>query len=449
MTKSLKSFLLLLALTLLSAHSLRAQSLFSQVSLDRKEAFVGQPIQVTISVYTSTWFTRGLSPQNLKVEGAFTAYFRPVSVSTTQNGKTYAGVKLIYNVFPYTDEDIEFPALDIEVETPAEGDFKGVKKVVKTEAQTIKIKPIPSKFSAAQWLVASDLTVAQNWKGSTRQMKVGEVLERSITRNAYGTVPELIPPVEWDSIPGVSLYPMRSEMANTNTETNISSRRVEKMRYLFEKEGTVTIPEQVFSWYNPARNQLYKRTLPAVEIEVIPNPDLGMLATVRDSLEINQQEMLEEEKADLPLTILGMSPKKFALVIALILLLAFVMILLLKRIFRIVQARRKTYLQSEAFYFSQVKKASKSGDRKAFIQALYGWIDHLELEEPSLASFVASYGNSELRKEVELLENQLREKRFSGISSFSNWDKARVRYSKRDTPIQDFWINPRLFKINN
>ena len=59
--------------------------LFSDVKLNQGSVYVGQPVKVTVLVYTSTWFTRGVDPGNIKVNGAFTVYFRSVSSSKQIN----------------------------------------------------------------------------------------------------------------------------------------------------------------------------------------------------------------------------------------------------------------------------------------------------------------------------------------------------------------------------
>ena len=234
-----------------------AQKLWTTVTMDRSSVYVGQPVQVTIAAYTSTWFTRGVDPGNIKVNGAFSVYFRPVSVSIVEKGQTYAGVELKYLVFPYRDEDVVFPSLDITVETPPDGGYKGVERTLKTEAKPISVKPIPPGFDADTWLVSTNLTVNESWSGDRSNVKVGDVLTRTISRSASGTVSELIPPVIWDSIPDVSLYPARSSVDNQRSRTAISASRTESVRYLFEKEGTVTFPEMVLTWYNPYQSKLY------------------------------------------------------------------------------------------------------------------------------------------------------------------------------------------------
>ena len=122
MRKIGKIILFLTGLTF--THSVSSQTVWSEVNLNKQAVYVGEPVEVSITVYTSTWFTRGIDPGNIKVNGAFTVYFRPVTTSFQRDGQNYAGVQLIYNVFPYSEKDIVFPSLDIAVETPPEGDYK-------------------------------------------------------------------------------------------------------------------------------------------------------------------------------------------------------------------------------------------------------------------------------------------------------------------------------------
>ncbi len=421
--------------------------LFSDVKLSQSSVYVGQPVEVTVSVYTSTWFTRGIDPGNIKVNGAFTVYFRSVSSSKQISGKTYAGVEMIFHVFPYDDEDILFPPLDIKVETPDEDGYKGIQRVVKTRERKINVKPVPPGTNKTEWLVASGMTVNDIWIGDKSKVKVGDVLERSICREIAGTVSELIPPIIWDSLSGVSLYPARSEVNNQKTRTAISASRTDGIRYLFEKEGDITIPEKVLTWWNPVHNKLYKRTLKGFTIDVLPNPDLGMLASVRDSLAVSissQDEAIDVKSA---ITIFGVSLKWF--IVGLISFLVFIYFLIkgIRSLRKIVNNRREQYHNSELFYFREFKKASKRQNPAGVVQALYRWIDQIQLEEPTLRYFAAKYGTNKLIREVKLLEQHINSNNIAALSfNFKAWTEARKNCLKaiihKEGSNSTLWINP-------
>ena len=192
--------------------------IFSRVNVNQASVYVGQPVEVTVSVFTSTWFTSGVDPGNIKVNGAFTIYFRSVSSTERINGKTYAGVNMIFNVFPYEDGNLVFPSLEINVETPDEGSSKSLRRLVKTASKNIAIKPVPPNYSLDDWMVSSGVSVSDMWSGDRGSVRVGDVLERSIVREVQGSVAELIPPITWDSVQGVSIYPSRADVKNNKNK---------------------------------------------------------------------------------------------------------------------------------------------------------------------------------------------------------------------------------------
>lgn len=438
----------LIILMLIFSNSLFAQKhLMSEVHINRGSVFVGQFVEVSVAVYTSTWFTKGVDPGNIKVNDAFTVYFRSLSTSRKVNGQTYAGVIMYFNVFPYTDKDIEFPSLSINIETPDLGGFEGIKHIVKTNPRTIKVKPIPPGFDKEKWLVTSNMTVKDNWQGDKTHVKVGDVLERRITRNVSGTVSELVPPIIWDTIPDVSMYPTRSLVENNKTKTSISAIRTDGVRYLFEKEGEIIIPEKVLTWWNPNQNKIYKRTLKELNITVLPNPGLDMLVSVRDSLAISISSLNKATDEKTTLRIFGFSVKQFALVLVGILLLFYLVIKGSEILIRHFKQRHEQYRNSELYYFRQFKKALDEKDKDSIVKVVYRWVDQLELREPSLQYFIENYGGNELKEEMKLFEQQMNSNKNTALSlHIKTWSVARKNYLKRRKRAaksnSDSWLNP-------
>jgi len=448
MKQSGNAILMLIGLVLVN--NVYSQNVWSEVSLNKSSVYVGEPVEVTITVYTSTWFTKGLDLGNIKVNGAFSVYFRPVSTSFSRDGKTYAGVQQIYHVFPYSEKDIVFPSLDITVESPPEGGFKGERQVVKTAEKPIRVQPTPGGFDQDQWLVTTDLSVADRWQGDLQNVKVGDVLVRRIDRTAQGTVAELIPPIKWDSIPGVSQYRARSNVENRKTTTTFSASRTETMRFLFEKEGEVTIPATVFNWYNPVEKQPYKRTLQEISITVKPNPDLGVLASVRDSLRVQQEEMLQESEEDQLFRLFGLSPKQLLGIILLTIIVTYALAHLVKWARIHLRERHEQYLRSEAYYFDRFKKLATKNDPNSTLNALYRWIDELHLHEPSLEYFARNYGSEELLNEVTELEKDAANPPSQIKINLHEWKKARQSYNHGEMKTKPSdsisWINPVSYK---
>lgn len=436
----------LLILLMVGFSSTAQKHLFSEVSARKSSVYVGEPVEVSITIYTSTWFTSGVRPGNIKVKDAFTIFFKSASLSKQINGKTYAAVQLIYNVFPYNDNDIVFPSLEFEVETPDSGGFKAVTRTVKTSSRNVKVKPIPAAFNKNEWLVTNNMTVTENWSGNRNEVKVGDVLERKITRNVANTVAELIPPIIWDSIPNVSLYPTRSNVKSNKTKTTISATRSDGINYLFEKEGEVVIPEKVLTWYNPRTKKLLKRTLKSVTIKVLPNPNLGMLESVRDSLQVSkpvESAGIEEEEAEN--TILGLTIKEFITALLILIVGGYLLFKIIKIVVKIRKEKRKAYLNSEKYFFDEFIKSINKGEVKNVVNHLYSWISQLNLIEPTASFFILKYGSKELIEDFKKVNESA-----SSIENIQfnkkHWIQSRKNFidmNAIDKPeISEDWVNP-------
>jgi len=421
----------------------------SEVSINRRSVYLGQPVEVSVGIFTPTWFTKGVNFGNIKVNGAFTIYFRSVSTSKKINGKNYAGVVAIYNVFPYDDEDLVFPSLEMVVETPDEGGFKGIKRSVKTKSTDIVVKAVPNGYNTNDWLVANNVSVNESWQGDLKTVKVGDVIQRSVYRKAYGTVSELIPPVFWDSIQGVSIYPSRSSINTEKTKTSISATRTESVRYLFEKEGTVTLPEITITWWNPNQNKLLKRSLKEKIIDVLPNPDLGMLETVKDSLNAGNQEISEASSDDEAIKIFGLSLKDFLIYLIVILICSYLIykflkwLLISKGLLAKWKQQRLEALASEQHFFKIFLKQVSNKNKKEAINAIYLWIDRLHLKEPTLAYFASTYGSDMF---ISNIRKTSLDQPFDPLVHVEEIKMARKKYLKTLNQISitksGDWINP-------
>ncbi|MEN8226137.1 MAG: hypothetical protein ABFS05_12340, partial [Bacteroidota bacterium] len=289
------------------------------------------------------------------------------------------------------------------------------------------------------------------WKGNTQHVKVGDVLERNISRTAGGTVAGLIPPIIWDTIPDVSIYPVGSSADDNKTRTSISATRTDGIRYLFEKEGDVIIPAIELKWWNAYHKKLYKRTLKEITINVQANPDLGMIESLRDSLAMLNARGAGTEEEEKPFY-QRLSKKQIVYLIILFI----VLIYFLRHIGRLksiinqtikyFEKRQEKYQQSEKYFFNKFIDAAKKKESPAISKALYLWIDFLSLEEPTITHFVSMFGNETVRKEAALFENMFEGEQTKISLTIKAWKQARQNYlADISTTANDnstSWINP-------
>lgn len=388
-----KSVILILLLASLSSNS---QNLISYVTVNPDNAYIGQPVELKVSVYTTTWFTSGIDVGNIKVDGALTVYFRSLSQSRSFSGKKYAGVEFFYNLFPTKEGKIVIPPLEILVESPKEGDYKGIKHTVKTKSKSITVKGVPLGYDPENWLVSRSLNVTEKWSNSLDNVKVGDVLQRTISRSANGTLTEFIPETKWDSVSGVSLYPKRPFTKTNKSKTGVSAQRSETINYLFEKEGKIIIPGIEYVYWNSSNKRFYKKQIDTITLNVSPNANLAMLESIKNSLQKEKNELIEEEEKDF--LILGLSPKTFFKYLLALIVGCYIFINLLKKAYRFFIAYRNKHLHSEKYAFSKVIETIKKNNFKSFVTNCNSWIIKLDIKESSWSSFLNNYGTQELNE---------------------------------------------------
>ncbi|TNJ42515.1 BatD family protein [Tamlana fucoidanivorans] len=436
MVKQLGFMFLLLVL----GTQLHAQSIISYATLNKKQAYIGEPVQLTVSVYTSTWFTSGVDVGNIQIDGALTVYFRSLSNSRTFNGKKYSGVSFYYNLFPNKTGELIIPSLSINVESPKPDNYKGIKHAVKTKPETLKVNDIPMGYDPNSWLVSNGLTVQQKWSTPLTKVKVGDVVQRTITRSAGGTLSEFIPSTAWDSIPGISIYPKRATVNTTKAKTYVSASRTETVNYLFEKEGNVLIPGTTYTYWNPGSQVFYTKTLDAVPITVAPNPDLEMLASIKKSLQKTVEAEVEQEEK--PFTILGLSAKNFSIYVLTGLLFLFVVYKLTKRLLRWIKLKRLQYLNSEKYAFKQALSALKQHDSGQFLIKSRIWIKTLDSRYETLSSFAQKFNFENLNDALLKYNQDAFQKKTSANTKVIVHLKNALVQSRKVYLLQDEKIKP-------
>jgi len=387
----------ILLLLMLISFSAIGQKLISYITVSPGNAYIGEPVQLKVSVFTTTWFTSGVDVGNIQIDGALTVYFRSVSTNREFGGVKYAGVDFLYNVFPTNEGVITVPSLSIHVESPKKGDYKGIKHILKTKPKTINIKGVPLGYNPNNWLVATHLNISETWSASLKDVKVGDVIQRTIKRAAGGTLSEFIPETPWDSISGISIYPKRAIINTHKSKTGVSSTRTETVNYLFEKEGEIMIPSIDYLYWNSSNKKFYRKQIDSVIINVKANADLAMLASIKKSLQKEQKDLAEEKK-DSPLLIWGMTIKEFFKYLIFTIFILVILIFLLRKLRTYFIKNKIKRLQSEAYAFKRVTKAISSNNYFEFIKQVNFWLLKLSTRPISFSEFTTISGTDELKE---------------------------------------------------
>jgi len=369
-------------------------------SLSARQVYVGQPVRLTVSVFTTTWFT---SPINLAEPHPQYAVVQTLGSTpfTRREGRiTYAGVTFTYLIYPFQPGEITLPAQALTTESPPEGDFKGRPVSMQSPEPTLTVLPPPEEYTGEQWLLARQVSVRDAWNRDLAGLKVGDAFERTITTRAVGTVAALIPPPDSLAIDGLGVYPGTPTLNDVPGGRNTAT-RIDRITFLAQRPGAYLLPETRVTWWDPVRKQTREVTLEAVSFTVAENPDLDPdLLTAPDSSAAGTLEA--EGPSVLPWRWLAGGAVG-------LLLLGLVALRLRRRARPGLAARRARHAESETVYFKRFHKAAASGDARAVKRHLMAWLDHAYPDEQAITTehFTASASDPKLAEQAANLDRLL------------------------------------------
>jgi hypothetical protein len=373
--------MLLLCTTMVMPGGYTQEKHFAGIKLSKNLVYVGEPFTVTFSVYTPTWFTKAPDLGDYQVMDAFSYRTgRAQSTYETIEGKRYTTLNFQYQIFPVTPGELELPELEIHFESPPEGDYKGIPITVNIKPEIVIVNSLPENPDGARPFSATSVWINQSWSSSFENLKIGDVMEQTIEIKATGTLPNIIPPFNQNSVAWAGVYPKTPQLEHEYTNSVIFSTRIETYTWLFEKEGDFTIPEREYPWFNLNAKKWEKIKIAPVDFSIAANPDLAVLQTLQDSLQQADAGLYQNSEDSKPVGLFGLSFRQISFILILGAVFIWILFYTLKTIRQFIGKRRAQYINSERYYFSRLKSTLKSGNPSQINHDLYQWLDLLPAE---------------------------------------------------------------------
>jgi len=410
-----------------------AQETFAQMNLSRKAVFPGEPFRITVKTYTSTYYLSPIAFGDFQIGKAFTISFsRTLPGIQKINGKQYATLEFFFQVYPLESGLLEIPSIQLSFQSPPDGDYKGKLQQIDTRAAQIIVKPLPDNSAVSPWFVSNNLIVSDTWKGINRPLKIGDVIERNVTVKAYGTLPNFIPDLIYSGAPGIEVYPKAPELLDKRNDEQAIGWKTQKIIYLLTQEGDeIAIPELTIHWFNPLANAPRISSIKAKKLKVLPNPNLGILTTVRDSLTIDQP-IAEIDNSEV-----NASNYKFFLLLLAVGLFTVYLLWKLLGLFRFLwmkyQKGRANYLSSEPYYYRQIFRNKKAP--LVLINSIYAWWDVIRIDNRTISDQLKNEAHIQIWQKIQAL-NPVSLKELQDLTNQLTREGSNLNFSK------GFQINP-------
>jgi hypothetical protein len=128
----------------------------------------------------------------------------------------------------------------------------------------------PGTESMGVVISATTMQIRQTWNPEPAgEIDAGDVVVRTVTRLAEGTTAMMLPPVSADAPEGVQVYPATPEVQDKVERGDASARRVDTVKYQFQRAGTCALPDLTFTWWDSDQEGLRSEVLPGLTINVL------------------------------------------------------------------------------------------------------------------------------------------------------------------------------------
>ncbi|MET4389036.1 hypothetical protein ABIB73_004801 [Bradyrhizobium sp. F1.4.3] len=383
-----------------------------QVTIDPPRVVVGQRATLDILVLAPNYMTQPPELPGFQVRNAVTRQLQSVNTNEQRDGVSYAGVRFEYAIYPQEPGSYAVSGQKVHIKYAAEPPATREVDIALPDVSLEAFVP-DAALDLQPFLSASRLTVEQQIKRSSDQLKAGDAVTRTVTIKAEGTPAMLLPPQAFAAIDGLRLYPAQPVLEDkTDGRTDVmTSNRVDSATYMLERPGDYSLPAIDVGWWNVGSGKVEMVHLDAVPLKVTADPAAGSTTPVGQSGQGWTWDGLVDLIADHWLSAL--------LVVLGLAALAWVVPGLVRRIADYRRRRWQAYLKSETFAFGRLRSAVRHRDARATYFALLDWLPHLDAAPPNntLGAFKVIASDPALDRQLGALEREL----FGGQRDADRW----------------------------
>lgn len=251
--------------------------LIFDVSVDRSEVYVQGQVVVTMRLMIDRNIS-GYQMSDIKVKN-LDVVIEPLGevkqYQTRFADKDYLVLEKQIALFPQQSGKLEIEPVVAEVQISKRtsslfGAFPNGSDIrrVGSKGVSIEVLTIASESSAALWLPAAKVTLAEAWQGDITQLVAGEPVTRTITLVARGLTSAQLPELTQSSVDGIKLYPDKAILKDDISGSGIIGIRQQKIALIPTEAGIYTLPEITLDWWNVITGEQAQARIPARTIEV-------------------------------------------------------------------------------------------------------------------------------------------------------------------------------------
>lgn len=382
---------------------------FLETSVDTSEAYVQGQIIYTIKLHYVDIIT-GEIPAEPKIENAIIETIESEKrYDTYVNNRRYFVFEKRFAIFPQRSGVLEIPRVTFTGSKVGRGFFSNREPVMAfSETHSVTVKPKPEEFTAPHWLPAKSVKITEAWSSESKQLTVGEPINRNITITVDGQAATLLPAIDDIEIQGAKSYKDPEVQNQTITDSGIVATSKTTVGIVPTQPGKLLLPALELAWWNTTTNKMEIASLPAQAFSVEASRQPQAVARNIEPSQPNQTLVAESATLRQPV---AEGPNYWQL-LAGVLAAAWVITLMLlfkaqRRPMQTAVEDTPTQLTSETALFNKLQEACKKNQAADARNLLFLWGKARLPSIDSTRDLAAHYASDELLQEIVLLEQSL------------------------------------------
>ena len=255
-----------------------------KAEIKQESAWTGQPVLLIVTLYSPGPFsgTASFSLPELP-RTAILKESSPVVGSETIDGESWFTQRHELTIFTQQVGEIVLPAFEIR--------FAG-KKTFTSDAEPMQGKTPELRFQSKRppgtdqmdfVVAAEEIQFSQQWLPADQDsVAAGDVIQRTVTRNAEGTVSMMLTPIEQPAMEGIRIYQSDPVVTDKSNRGESTAQRIDIIKYQFQRGGAFELPGREFIWWDTNAEELKVAKLPGLSVSVAappPTADESSMAT--------------------------------------------------------------------------------------------------------------------------------------------------------------------------
>ncbi|MFZ4076958.1 MAG: BatD family protein, partial [Legionellaceae bacterium] len=245
-------------------HTLSDDPLQINTKVDEKKPYINQQIRYSVKLYNrAPLLNAAYEPPHL--DEALMIPLGNRSYQTLRKGQRYEVEEQHYAFFPQKsgEQTIDPPVFKALLygATPRQIRVKG------TPTQLL-VQSMPANYTGRHWLPAKSITLTEHFEDAKTTPNVGDTLTRIITLRGIALPAELLTLPSTKSTPNYSIYAEKAHLRNTIHGEDVMGTTTVKLTYLFNTQGSITLPGFSITWFNTQTQKEEKAELPSRTLQI-------------------------------------------------------------------------------------------------------------------------------------------------------------------------------------